>query len=439
MPVINEPSTQTPESASTETPFDTTLHQCFVCGENRETTSMLVNRGSAPMDVCGRCIDEEITPCDECGRMYTNSNLTHVENGSENMCGTCCSDAEVMSCNRCHSHFTQEAMIGEYCISCAERNEQSIVFRQYRETSELQGNTIGKYILNNRPFGIELEIGVSSEKNRALIARKVPPFCGVTTDGSINLPNGLEVITPPASGDKGEGLIQGICSVLHKYKAVVNQSCGYHLHIGLEDLKKHAAQDQFRAVQCIWLFYILFEDVIKSFLSKSRRINGYCKSLATDYHYKEIRQAQNMGQLDEIWYRVTGARELASTKAEHKHDSRYRGINMHTLLSEWHLEIRYHMGTTIPDKILHWAGLHTGIIEWCLSHGIDSLAKGVQDSPDLADKTQLLFSILTKKYITQKTQDYFLTRQNHFATKDKVLTDKEKAEGEALLSAEEEK
>ncbi len=224
---------------------------------------------------------------------------------------------------------------------------------------------------------------------------------------------------PLMAGNAGEGVIKDVCKVLSNTETKVNSSCGFHLHISIDDWQKMDTGEYYpndpktQILKDIFMFYLCFENVIMSFLPKTRRTNSFCRPLANCYHLTEIAEARNSEQIDEIWYRANGE-NLKNQKAEKKHGSRYRGINMHTLLSENHLEIRYHSGTTNSKKILEWTNLHLQIIDWLVAGSGYSNWRNSLELVDLGEKTDYFFRLIG---LTKESEDYFRTRQMKFMGK----------------------
>ena len=106
-----------------------------------------------------------------------------------------------------------------------------------------------------------------------------------------------------------------------------------------------------------------------------------------------------------------------------KDDSRYRGINMHTLLSANHLEVRYHSGTVNAKKVLEWANLHTAIADILTNGRYTSTLYGHRNISDINRKTAIMFDMLN---LSEDSRQYWLARQKKFrgaeATVDKKAT-----------------
>lgn len=357
-----------------------------------------------------------------------------------------CIESHYSQCLRCDRtthdrHFHRDEEVCDECFSENENqgdNDAQIHFRSYMPSSQYLNSGVGGIVKNSIPFGIELEVTLPDNLRASILSRSIPREVGVETDGSIVGGYGLELQLPPACGASAENLIYDVCSKLKEMEARVNRSCGYHLHIDVAKVDTdHTAASALNILKDLWLFYVAFEDVIVSFLPKSRRNNRYCQSLRSDYHFREIMQATSMEKLERIWYRVTNRDDLDNSKGETKHSSRYRGINMHTLFAMRHIEIRYHSGTINARKILEWANLHTTIINCALEHKLIGPALFEANSNiDLAEKTNLFFNMLG---IEKKSEDYFRIRQEIFAPKvNYSMSKKNKKEAEKVLSEENE-
>lgn len=155
--------------------------------------------------------------------------------------------------------------------------------------------------------------------------------------------------------------------------------------------------------------YLAYEDVLLSFVPKSRRGNQYCTPLGVDYHIKEIATASTLGQLEKIWYRVRTQKDSDKRKSIGKDKTRYRNINMHTFFSDGHIEIRLHSGTINPDKIKHWTALHTAIVDYAVKemYSLNGAITAFSEI-DLSKKTT---DLLEKIKVEKSTKDYFISRQ----------------------------
>lgn len=307
-------------------------------------------------------------------------------------------------------------VLGSFATLVRETDSSDIEYRPLKKAVELLKEVEhGEVMKSTRAFGCELEIQVKNNRGHDLSC-ELPRIVGITRDGSIN-GYGFEIQTPPAAGNKGEMLINKVTDILSSYEAKTDRSCGYHVHIDFKDSVKRERQGDIydyrhNMIKNLWLFYIAFEDVLASFMPRSRRNNRYCTQLKTDYHAKEIATTNNLEELEKIWYRVRGSSDLKSRKADRKDETRYRGINLHTLFIENHLEIRFHSGTINPRKILEWANLHCQIADLAVEMKLDSSVFNEQAvNVDLEQKTDIFFQILD---LPEASEAYFRVRQEKF-------------------------
>lgn len=200
------------------------------------------------------------------------------------------------------------------------------------------------------------------------VLRKLPSGCGYYVDGSIHGDNPIEVQTPPASADKLEQLLEKTVSALNIHGFDTNGSCGLHVHIEAEDLK----QDNNLAIKVFATYYAL-EPIIWAMLPAQRRTSHWCKPLGEVYGKREQKTTYvNIG--DErvaVPVDVPNAEDVIScAEREDKkwlqktsRFDKYMGLNMSSMFTEGHLELRYHHGTLEHDKIKNWVRLHLYLID----------------------------------------------------------------------------
>lgn len=366
--------------------------QCFNCNHFFETSDIEASK-LGDKTYCDDCT----FTCENCEeRGYINDSYD-TTNGR--VCASCFEEyRECAGCNEYLHRNSNRWMNGSsgFCEMCRDESE-----REYTESKELLDQNPGKIIKSARPFGIEVETLTGNDD--ADIDERI----GYCEDGSID-GDGIEYQLPPVSGKKGENFITSFCKVINEAGNDVNESCGYHVHLDAADFK----DDDYK-IRKLWLTYLAYEDVIMSFLPQSRTCNNYCYQLRKDYQFTEIEDADSIKELEEIWYRVKETDERERRKGNKKDSSRYHGVNLHTLLSQGNLEIRYHSGTMNAKKILEWANLHAMIM--------DTIAKGegktcpelleIMSSTSMEYKTNSLFKWIG---LSETSQDYFKARQSIF-------------------------
>lgn len=359
-----------------------------------------------------------------------------------------CADCDVCSmdyeeCEDCGEPWRSGDLSEGYCSGCADNHgddwtDSAFKTRDYHKGKDFRDSEKSAAPLQSmRPFGVELELVVKNNGLANKVCKELDKNIGIHYDGSINGGVGMEIVTPVMNGIKAVNMVEKMTEKIREHGGKVNRSCGYHVHIDMADVDSDEYSSH-RKLKDLWLFYIAYEDVIMSFIPNSRRNNRYCHVLRSDYNFMEIYNSQNTSELEKIWYRESSKQSADRRKGDHKDSSRYRGINMHTLFAERHIEIRYHSGTINSKKILEWANLHLMIADTVFFRGLEygNILASVNEI-NLVKKTESFFKILK---IDGKSEKYFKARQSHFMKEAAILEpDKEsKAEMDTLLEMEEE-
>src|SRR5262245_26549167 len=108
----------------------------------------------------------------------------------------------------------------------------------------------------SRKFGIEIECMLPRTQTMDSVARAintagVPCFNAgyshsrssqwkVVSDGSLSGGNGMEIVSPPMTGEQSLDHIAIVCRVLNELGATVNRSCGLHVHVDAGNLQAPA-------------------------------------------------------------------------------------------------------------------------------------------------------------------------------------------------------
>lgn len=366
-------------------------------------------------------------------RILSGTDINNRSLSREAACATCVSNYCV-PCEDCRIGYVEESPSidlrsdGRWlCDSCNTRRttETAPVVRGLDHRSwkrEVKGSGKGDIILSARGWSTEIECYTTNRKELAESFSKLDPSFGINRDGSLRdagkstndgrvLQEGIEITTPILKGTIGEKYLIDLCGALNKNdNARVNLTCGTHIHIDMSDCKSN-----FIAVQKLFAFHWLYETVLMSFLPSTRRANQYCQSVKNGYSIKSIAAASSYDALISVWYK----NKHVESRFNKKH-TRYHGINLHSMFSEGHMEVRYHSGTTNPKKILHWAALHTRIVDLCagITGNMPDIAILIQEgmtplgrSRSLSRLTSQFFDLLDLK---EETKTYFMNRQKKF-------------------------
>ena len=396
--------------------------------------------------ICMNCDSRHFVPCVRCQASATREEVRQTPEGG-NVCQDC--SRNYVECRNCHTLLDRgdnESDINTYnatgtCPYCVSETVQQV--EDYNNNTEtmtysndrpnarsystrLLSSAIseekGAIMKSTRIFSAEMETASPNYKAMNKAIAHMPKSMGFCGDGTINVPShyGMEFQTPKLAGKQGEEYLTNVCKAMTDNKFETNKTCGLHIHLsGGKDFiagKKGSINNRNgQNVKHLMLFYMTFEDVIHSFLPASRRINNFCRPIKKAYHESEILNAPDLAELERVWYRASNQAQVANCKNGGKHSSRYCGVNMHTLLSDNHLEIRYHSGTISARKILEWANLHALIMDGVASGKVSQeQIENASAIINLEDKTERMFKLVG---LTVASQKYFFRRQEKFTTK----------------------
>lgn len=342
------------------------------------------------------------------------------------------------NCERCGENFlcatdryTHRNYSNYVCTNCVDyldqfddntANELDIPERSYESiklTNKLKRNRLTNIIQSDRGFGVEIELYNRSMKNINLLCKDIDSEIGVSKDGSLNN-NGFELQFPLINGKNAEIMVNKTCNILADYDCFTDQTCGYHLHLECERGEK-----SFPFIQRLMFISYIFENVINSFISKTRRENRFCDKIENYISIDNILDSENKSDLEQIWYKTSNKRNIRARKRGKYDESRYHGFNFHCYFSKDHLEVRHHSGTINKEKILHWANLHTLLLDfvkrevelssdinkWGLKDKLLSLYDDGFANDKLYENTLYMFDLIG---LSSESRDYFIKRQNNF-------------------------
>lgn len=368
---------------------------------------------------CSRHIPK-VEECIRCHQVRTDCTLIRsIEDKQIWLCNRC---ETRMEC-RCGNRVPPELAEYDQCLNCYSASSQ----RGYPRTFSKNGNWLsavkGRNLDSSRIFSCELETLLPGPRNVSALIVAIPHEVGATSDGSIHGPGvGVELQTPRLQGDRGEELIRRITAGLKASGAEVNDSCGFHIHLDGAGIIPTNRKEYPKALIQLWKTHLVFEDVILSFLPFKRRFNRYCRPMRDYFKLSELSLLTSMFEVEKLWYKQRSYGGIAADKGHHYHPTRYFGLNLHSLLAEKNLEIRYHTGTINAKKILHWVNLHSLIMDNATAIS-DGYLTEAQATSNLKEKTRMLFDIIG---LNTKSQQYFFERQRKFT--DKAIAEDETVE-----------
>lgn len=333
---------------------------CYACGERKPDwwNRSIVFPGEN--QVCVSCREDDYDQCYGCERLFLNDDLFFNDD-----------DNEERLCSQCMNNRPREALdeVDENDISDTTRHRYPMESRRHSAVFLGNPQIVGEIVRSQRGYSAEIEFYATKWVPLVKALKAMPSSFGMTGDGSLGststkdgkkIYKALEVQTAIMVGKEGEDVMTNVYNSFSKAGGYVDRTCGLHIHLDMTSEKENV-----EVIKRLFAFHFIFEDVIQSFLPKERRVNRYCLPLKNEYNLGKIIEAQSIMDIAKHWYRDSNENNNLSRMQDHRDGTRYHGINMHTLLWQGHVEIRYHSGTLNPEKMLQWANLHARIIDYC--------------------------------------------------------------------------
>lgn len=220
------------------------------------------------------------------------------------------------------------------------KHASEIIAKHFHAESEYEGGTYGAYAIRDQE-GRKWRVVSDSSIERQTAGRR-----------SANIEYSVEVVSPICEY-KDIDDIQQIVRDLRRNHAIVNDSCGIHVHV---DASKHTP----RTLRNIANIMYAKEDLLYKALQIEVNREHYCKKMEESF-MREInqRKPRTMGQMKDIWYRENPD-SLHNFRGAHYDQSRYHGLNLHSVFDKGTVEFRLFNGT------LH-AGEIKSYIQLCLA------------------------------------------------------------------------
>lgn len=157
--------------------------------------------------------------------------------------------------------------------------------------------------------------------------------------GRINGENasGLEIVSPPLTGEEGYRQVEIVCGVLEQLGCKVNRRCGLHVHVESSDLT-------IRELRNVCTAWVDNEHIIDTLVPASRRgTNG-------NYCYSRVNNLQQY-QRNNLVHEINSARRTSLVNLMCP-SGRFYKLNLKALARHGTLEFRYHSGTTSASKVI---------------------------------------------------------------------------------------
>lgn len=207
------------------------------------------------------------------------------------------------------------------------------------EINQTVGETMNA---NEMTFGVEFEVicpslsDVAGGYHAGRAAEGLPPGWKIERDASLTR-GGVEIVSPVLNGADGIRQIIAVCEFLQEHGATVDDSCGYHVHIGTDGLTSGGLQ---RAVCAVANHE---EGIFSVCRTMTRRTNHFCR------HTRNDRQARS-------FVRGAGLEAMCG---------RYRVLNVTNLLSgrQKTVEFRAFAGVTTAEAAVGYVRICVGLVE----------------------------------------------------------------------------
>ncbi len=303
--------------------------------------------------LCAECYHEVYVSCCNCGEEVYQEESYYSSNSSDYYCGDCYFEVYT-SCYECEEEVERDTTFWyndePYCEYHVPDTSDCLV--EYIENATPPGmsreaETFDKLNVN-RLVGLEAECMYPYTDSI-----RTPSNWATTYDGSISTGGeyeGIELVSTPSSGDLLDSQVFDLVDWARSYDAVVNSSCGLHVHFDSTNLNA-------RQVAHIGIVYSKYQHLLKDMMPPSRQGSRWCKDFSMGVN--TLRNINTEEELVEEYYESMGC--IPST--EKYNDARYCGLNLHSRYFHGSLEFRLHSGTLNKTKIVNWIRILNAIIE----------------------------------------------------------------------------
>ncbi len=267
------------------------------------------------------------------------------------------------------------------------------LWKKWNETNcnnvlPLTMNTLFEFAFN-RKFGVEVEFfGALKDRLKRNLQREgvtyrfesynhtTQNYWKFTTDSSIRGGNAFEMVSPVLQGNDGLANLKSACKALRTSKAMVNKSCGVHIHLDVND---YTVEN----MRCLLKNWYLLEKQFDKIMPESRRANNntYCKGFVGTY----TSRGDFFTKID----RCNTIQDLVNFFS-----NRYFKLNLQSYLRYGTVEFRHHSGTTKYTKIKNWLLICCRLVEFSRLNTV------------LVEDINLLLDENLKEYVEERELDF---------------------------------
>lgn len=322
---------------------DSTYGVCSMCDSSLlDNMGVFVGACNGEVAICTECMHCEHT-CEHCHSVISTIANLVTQNG-RHYCKACSQKSQ--RCNLCNKIFFQSddsLQFGSreaYCDECTE----GMLTRRRKAPSRRLSATSNTYTVSKlnikRLVGLESEVVMDPHTD---IPNRIRDYWSIVRDTSIT-PQGLEFVSPPIAGDAVldalEILSENITPV-----CTLNDSCGFHVHVDAADLSSSDVAHFLK-------LFLALQNHIYSIVQNTRSRLHHSKKLPM-VNFNPDSVSSNT-QLAKLWYHDIADQRITFGKYN---ESRYRGLNLHSLYVHGTIEFRMHEGSLDPDDCSRFSEL----------------------------------------------------------------------------------
>lgn len=183
---------------------------------------------------------------------------------------------------------------------------------------------------------------------------------------------GYELVSPkivlgddPKDWERLKWLVTEVTDIIKENEGQTNTTCGLHIHLSP---KRGWSPRYLLIVSCL---YYAYHNFLYSAMPLSRRHSDMCMQYKHRFMNsfsgllsKELIKPRyvTLSSLENLWYENNEYLKASGARKRYKYDNtRYSGINLHSVFYRGSLEVRMHNGTLSPEKITNWIKLNVKI------------------------------------------------------------------------------
>lgn len=206
---------------------------------------------------------------------------------------------------------------------------------------------------------------------------------GKQRENTYNNDYAVEMVTPVLTYDEMDKL-QQVIRALRGAGAIVNKSCGMHVHIDAANHNRNSLKN------LLGIMYSKEDLLFKTLQVNDIRSHRWCKKVREPLLIKARKlstdETKNLTRLEDLWYEGF---EYASRNS-HYNDSRYYALNLHSVFTKGTVEFRCFNATAHAGRIRAYVNLCLAISAQAISQRSTVFKKTQSNNPKFTFRTWLL-------------------------------------------------